>query len=335
MSRTITQQVHRFSKKRMYRLQIQNTIRSARQLRKYAFLFAFSLLLILSYTPLNAQPLVDTTTDLDLVETNSISVDGPYLNLTYYSNWNLTKTFVESGDRIEGDQIILNATSTPIDVVNKTRIEVNATALRTVISNEANASTVEIDTSLLNNNATCIINVTAWLCNGSVFHYEFENVFLGNFFRPTIALLTPIGEETWVGANNITWIASDENIDDVLTFEVLFSSDGGKSFQLLASGLSETLYTWDTTGFLNLSIYVIEVRVTDGIYTTWDRSGNFTAGNVPTITATTSTTPPPTTSTITPPPTNPDAITTVIIALTIVSSAFFALVAYFMAKSRL
>lgn len=262
-----------------------------------------------------------------------ISADTPKLNLTYYSNWNSTKTPVHSGQKIEGDHITLNATFYPKGLVNKTRIEVNLTAINNVIFNEVNASTIEIDTRSLGNNGTCLINVTAWLANGSIMINTFENVFLGNFFKPHVYIITPRERDVWAGRNNITWFAWDNNTEEILTFEVLISSDGGDTFNLLAAGLTEMWYEWDCSGFIRRDDYVIEVRVSDGIYTSYDRSPEFTAGGIiPTTTTTETTTITTTTLTNTTGTTTSDIRPALFISASIVISAFFAVLVYYIAK---
>ena len=258
----------------------------------------------------------------------NLAATPPKFNLTYYSNWNKTKAPVTAGQEIIGDHIVLNATYTPSSMVNKTRIEVNLTALNRVIFKEANWSSIEIDTRELGNNGTCLINVTAWLFNGSVIMNTVENVFLGNFFKPHVIILTPTQGDVWTGKNNITWIAWDNNTDETLIYEVLVSDDNGTSFSLLASGLTETWLEWDCSGFERMNSYVIEVRVSDGIYTSYARTGVFTAGNIiPTTTTTTTTT----TSTTTT-PTTTDLRPAIFISVSIVTSAFFAVLVYYIAK---
>ncbi len=224
-------------------------------------------------------------------------------NLTYYSLWNETKTPVASGASLIGDHVILNISWTFPEDVNHTKIVVNATAVPLSISEEADGHTVKIDTRSLGGNHTCLINMTAWLNNGSIQTKQVPNVFIGNFFVPHVTVLTPNGGEIWTGVNNVTWTAWDTNVYEELTFEVLLSSDLGSSFQLISSGITDYWYPWNSTGFLNLSKYIFEVRVSDGILVGVDRSDNpFRAGDTaitPTTTVTSTTTTEPTTQTTT------------------------------------
>jgi len=259
--------------------------------------------------------------------------DNPDLSLTYHSLWNQTETPVHSGDRISGDRVVLRGTWSPPGTVVESRIDVNATALPRSVSNQSLSSSVWIDTRGLGNNATCIITVFGQQTNGSMINQTFSNVFIGNFFVPHVRVLSPNGGEHWTGVNNITWFGWDNNTDEQLTYEVLFSSDSGTSFQLLATHLSSTWYQWDCTGFLNLSTYMVEVRVTDGIYVSFDRSdGTFTAGNISITTTSTTTTTTTTTTNTTTTTIDNSVIISFFISAAMISSAVMALIVYYLAK---
>ena len=255
---------------------------------------------------------------------NTTAEVSPTLSLTYYTHWDSTKIDVNAEDQLEGDHIILNATWSPSTEINRTRIEVNATAIPAVISNERNGDTVEIDTRALGSNFTCVINSTIWFHNGTTLTELVPDVFLGNFFVPVVEVVSPNGHEIWTGTNNITWNAWDLNEDEELTFEVLISSDSGVTFQLLSAGLTETWFLWDCSTFLNLSTYVVEVRVSDGIFSSYDISDEpFRAGEIkqPETTTTTSTT-----------VEEIDPRVIMFLTVLIVSSGFIAFVVYYSSK---
>lgn len=257
--------------------------------------------------------------------TNIRAEISPTLSLTYYTHWNSTKIDVNAGDQLEGDHIILNATWSQDTEINRTRIEVNATAIPTVISSEQNGNTVEIDTRALGSNFTCMINSTIWFHNGTTLTELVPDVFLGNFFVPVVEVVSPNGHEVWTGANNVTWNAWDLNEDEELTFEVLVSSDSGVTFQLLFAGMTETRFLWDCSAFLNLSTYVVEVRVSDGIFSSYDVSdAPFRAGEIgqPDTTTTTTTT-----------VEEIDPRVIMFLTVLIISSAFIAFVVYYASKS--
>lgn len=257
--------------------------------------------------------------------TNTRAEGPPSLSLTYYSHWNSTKIGVNVGDHLEGDHVILNATWSSSTEINRTRIEVNATAIPTVISSEQNGNTVEIDTRAFGSNFTCVINSTIWFHNGTTLTELVPDVFLGNFFVPVVEVVTPNGSEVWTGANNITWNAWDLNENEELTFEVLVSSDSGVTFQLLFAGLTETWFLWDCSTFLNLSTYVVEVRVSDGIFSSHDVSdASFRAGEIELLNTTT-------TTTTTVEEIDPRVI--MFLTVLIISSGIIAFVVYYASKS--
>ncbi len=326
------------SKNRTINKEITNTVMKYKQVTPYSALInrklLYSVLLIFILAlPLLAlhfshySPIYDAELRGDFIS----SAETPTLTLTYYSRSNETRYPVQSGIELSGDHVILNATWNPADNVNGTIIVVNATAIPSVISAEGMNNTVEIDTRALGNNAFCTVNVTTWLLNGTVLSESYSNVFIGNFFAPHVQVLTPNGGENWAHQGNITWNAWDENSDDVLTFEVLFSSDGGITFQLLASELDTHWLIWDFSEFLSHNDSVIEVRATDGIYTSSDRSDSpFSAGGISTTATTTGTTP--TGTNTLPAPDALDMRLSIFVAAAIIASAFLSLIVYFQAK---
>ncbi len=268
-------------------------------------------------------------TALDKSASYSPSAENPTAQVFYYSRWNTTPTLLTSGSHIAGDNIIILVKWTHPDQVNESIIEVNATVVPKAISNRNISHIVSINTRALGNNFTCLVNASALLTNGTVITELVPDVFLGNFFAPHIEIMSPEPGDIWTGVNNITWFGYDNNTDEVLSYEVLLSQDGGITFQILASGLNRTWFEWNSTGFIRHGNYSVEVRVTDGIYTTSAvMDGTFTAGSIiPTSTTTTTTTT--TTSTTVAPPLD---TTAAFLAAMVVTSAIMALIVYFAAK---
>ncbi|MCF2137391.1 MAG: hypothetical protein K9W43_09170 [Candidatus Thorarchaeota archaeon] len=269
-----------------------NDIFEARSMKHVLLLTAIALLLIMH--PLVVTPHL-TSVALAPASPHSVpletSAGNPNVSLTFTSLWNSTPTVVHAGDRISGDHIVLHSRWVPNTTISMSIISVNATVVPKAISAQNNSAEVSIDTRLLGNNFTCQINMTAILANGSVITSLLENVFLGNFFTPTVQVITPNGGEVWHGLNNITWVASDKNSDETLTYDVFVSSDGGLTLMLLTSDLNRTWYLWNCSPFTRSSTYIIAVRVSDGIYSSMDMSDDvFTAGDIVTTTTTTSTT---------------------------------------------
>ncbi|MFW9966089.1 MAG: hypothetical protein ACFFEA_02970 [Candidatus Thorarchaeota archaeon] len=255
------------------------------------------------------------------------SAEDAILNLTYWSRTNSTIDVVNSGAKIGGDHVILEATWTPSGVVDSVSIEVTAIAIPSVVSNTSTTNSVRVDTRALGNNGTCTISSTVWLLNGTTYSESLENIYIGNFFTPKVTVLTPNGGETWTGVNNVTWNAWDENQDEVLTYDVLISFDSGATFQSLASNLNRTWYMWDCSAYPILDTYLIEIIVTDGIYYESDRSdATFTAGETTTPTTTSITT-----STTTPPPPI-DTRIVMFLLLFVLTSGIMALIVYYAAK---
>ena len=258
-----------------------------------------------------------------------LSAEIPTLNISYTSRTNPIDTQVKSGDVIAGDHVVLKAQWTPT-LVNRSRLEINAHAIPTLLWLEENQASLEIDTRALGNNASCTITATAWLGNGSIIEDVFTDVYIGNYFIPKVVVTSPNGGEEWTGVHNITWTASDINADDELLFDVFFSSDSGESFESLASLTNLTWFEWDCTELHQSDASLIRVRVSDGIYFSSDISDNvFTAGAI----VTTSPTSPTTGPTTTPPELEPRIVVFVIILL--FSCGVMALVVYYAARKWL
>lgn len=286
---------------------------------------------ILTQPDLNAMP-------MHLRDENiSLSAEVPRLNLTYHSRTDEVDRPVHNNSMIGGDHLILKAEWSE-ELVNHSRLEVFASAIpATLIDEDFNSSVIEIDTRSLGNNASCTIVSTAWIANGSSYVKTFVNVHIGNYFVPQAVVTFPNGGEVLTGLHNITWIASDLNENDTLLFDVAVSSDQGATFTQLATFLSTTWFEWNTTGLDKKETYLVEVRVTDGIYFSTDQSDSFfTAGDVepttsPTTTITTTTTTTTNTNTTTTTTTlDPRLIAFVVIL--IISSSVMAVVVYYAAR---
>ncbi len=253
------------------------------------------------------------------------AADVPSLSLTYTTRTHLADTPVESGDTIAGDHVNLKAVWTP--AMNRSRLEVHAPAIPSTLIADENQSALEIDTRYLGNNATCTIVASSWLANGTIVSEEFVDVYIGNFFAPVVRVLSPNGGENWTSLHNITWTASDVNVDDTFLFDVLFSDDSGASFDSLVESTNETWFEWDCSGLIQEDTFIVEVRVTDSIYFSSDRSDDdFSAGLVVTPTTTT------TTTTTTNGPTGIEPRILAFIAILLISSGVMAIVVYYAAR---
>jgi hypothetical protein len=255
-----------------------------------------------------------------------VSTDVPHVNLTYTTRTLLTDTPVDSGDTIAGDHVTLKATWKPD--VNNSRLEVYAPAIPSTLIAEENQTTLEIDTRYLGNNATCTIFASTLLPNGTMMSEQFVDVYIGNFFAPVVRVVSPNGGENWTSLHNITWTASDVNVDDTLLFDVLYSDDSGASFDFLVESTNQTWLEWDCSVLNQEDTYIVEVRATDSIYFSSDRSDNeFSAGLVVTTTTTTTTTTTPTNGS-----TDIEPRVLAFIAILLISSGVMALVVYYAAR---
>jgi len=102
---------------------------------------------------------------------------------------------------------------------------------------------------------------------------------------PTVHLSSPNGGETISGSYTVTWTAEDYDLDP-LTFTLRYSSDGGANWHLMATGITGTSYSWDTSSLDDGDQYLVRVTVSDGLLTDQDESdATFTVDNHgPTIT---------------------------------------------------
>ncbi|MGY5879511.1 MAG: hypothetical protein RTV31_04630 [Candidatus Thorarchaeota archaeon] len=292
---------------------------------QFAVILALVIFLVI---PVSVQmnPVLDTKSDHHPLEFVSLA-GAPSLTLTYHTLSNATERPVTPDSFIAGDHVVLTAVWNE-SLIDRSRLEVYAPAIPATLEHDTDTNTTKIDTRLLGNNATCIINATAWLTNGTSFVKLFENVYIGNFFIPDISVISPNGNETWIGINNITWAASDINEGDSLQYDVLLSSDNGIIFETLASSITTKWFEWNCSALDKLDTYLIEVRVTDGIYFSSDRSDStFTAGEIvhSTITTTNTTTTTTTSTTF-------DARLTAFVVILLVSCSTMAIVVYYAAR---
>jgi len=96
--------------------------------------------------------------------------------------------------------------------------------------------------------------------------------------KPQVTLTYPNGGETLGSRENITWAAADAD-NDQLTFNLLYSRDGGLNWDVLAMYVQGRNYVWNTEQTGGTSSGRIKVIACDGVNTTEDASdGNFIMG---------------------------------------------------------
>ncbi|MHA1928484.1 MAG: hypothetical protein ACTSV2_07890 [Candidatus Thorarchaeota archaeon] len=132
-----------------------------------------------------------------------------------------------------------------------------------VVEKTENGKSVSLDTYEIGRNKTMSVTFTAWTVNGSVYTDTLYNVTFSNYFAPVVQLLSPLGVGYFEDTVNITWTCFDVNMDDEHFFDLFLSADGGVTFQLLAKGVTDTNYTWNSAAYPYRDNYVIMVCAYD------------------------------------------------------------------------
>jgi len=71
------------------------------------------------------------------------------------------------------------------------------------------------------------------------------------------------GEEAYSGSLTVSWGVIDPNSMDTHTYDIYFSANSGATFAMVAGGLVQTSYTFDTTTLANLSTYRLKIMAMD------------------------------------------------------------------------
>jgi hypothetical protein len=108
---------------------------------------------------------------------------------------------------------------------------------------------------------------------------------LGNYpvseNAPQVTVISPNGGESLDGKQSITWTAEDQD-GDALTYEVLYSTDGGETWTAIASELADITYMWDTGQVAGSNHALIKVMANDGVNYGQDESdGSFSVPTKP------------------------------------------------------
>lgn len=189
------------------------------------------------------------------IEYMEITESSLPINMTWTSRWESIPQPVENFSTITGDHVVLNATYTGASEFAKVElffVELNITVANT-------SRSVYYDTYQYVGNSTQDILVTVRdSLNGSIVQLYYQNVSFGNWFSPSVNVYYPSEVETDI--YNITWSSTDLNADDVNFYQAWLSNDGGASYQLIATNLTEPFFVWDSTGFLTSHDYIWRIR---------------------------------------------------------------------------
>lgn len=88
---------------------------------------------------------------------------------------------------------------------------------------------------------------------------------------PVVNIASPNGEESVRGTVRIQWNATDADGDN-LSYAILFSSDGGQTWNTLAIDLKQNYYNWNTSRLEEGDQYLVKVIATDSFNTGIDVS---------------------------------------------------------------
>ncbi len=98
---------------------------------------------------------------------------------------------------------------------------------------------------------------------------------------PAVTLERPVGGEHWDGVQRIRWSAADAD-GDSLTYDLLYSRNGGGTWEPVTSGLEQSWYDWDTRYVAGSQQARLRVVAGDGFYSTWSTSAaDFTVVSKP------------------------------------------------------
>jgi hypothetical protein len=88
---------------------------------------------------------------------------------------------------------------------------------------------------------------------------------------PQVTVTYPNGGESFTGEQIITWTATDAD-GDTLTYDVLYSKDGGFTWSAIVVRLNQNSYKWNTMNTAGSNQALIKVLATDGVNTGQDIS---------------------------------------------------------------
>ncbi|MHA1907854.1 MAG: hypothetical protein ACW98Y_11210 [Candidatus Thorarchaeota archaeon] len=232
--------------------------------------FKVSVLLILSLIILTPQT-VNTQShsakvDISLTSACSIYSDiGSNFTISWNSTESPSHTAMTNDTMVIGNNIII--TTTFNDTGNSQDLKIANISnkldwfqsgfefdIETTIGNESSYSV-----PWLSYNITGNLTIETTTFNGTIYEQTLYNLTFNNTFAPHVTSIA----ETHDGAiYTITWVIQDMNVNDYFISEVLFSMDGGDTYQWLATGLMVQVFDWNSTGFM-IDEFWVTIRVKD------------------------------------------------------------------------
>ncbi|MHA2263085.1 MAG: hypothetical protein ACXAEN_11890 [Candidatus Thorarchaeota archaeon] len=173
------------------------------------------------------------------------SSSSSQLILSWTSRENSTPTPMENGSIAVGDHVLLNATFQPHLNVTKVMITLSAVDGRNWTV-ESNGSSLTHDTYYLGNNMTVNLNVTGHTSH-QIYHCIFSSLTFKNYFAPELSTLSI---EEFGSLFTIVWECEDRNSEDEHFFDVYITADGGLTWQLMSGHIRESVFLWDSMGWL-------------------------------------------------------------------------------------
>ncbi len=122
---------------------------------------------------------------------------------------------------------------------------------------------VSFDTYNFGLNGTYAISVVGYTGCGIYYSYQYTSVAIQNYFAPSLENITIVTDEEEIIAS---WTVNDRNAHESHYFEVLLSSDGGATYEVLIQPSdqgTQTYFVWNCTGYEERSDYVFKIRCWD------------------------------------------------------------------------
>jgi hypothetical protein len=176
-----------------------------------------------------------------LLKSYVFTIQNPLINITLISPVNNTVLKVETTINLEFDK-------TPVLVYYQWNNGANETTLKVIPAIEGQ---YDLRVYALNEHGSWAMKYFHWTV-------DINDV-------PTVQLLYPLGGETLTGVMTISWTGSDLD-HDPLVYAIYIRLDSDNTWILIAEGISQTIYHFDTT-LVDSGEYWLKIIVSDGFAT--------------------------------------------------------------------